>query len=85
MHTYRKYIGLTNLTENTVMQQWEILDSGGCQCFKDCDCSKRKGKFMRYEYNFYNKKLLNKQGTAPRNYSQLESLRQALKQKNIEE
>lgn len=52
--------GITELTYN-------IIHSGGCQCYKDCDCYKSRGEILWQEKMYSNGVVLKENGK-PRLY-----------------
>lgn len=53
---------------------YEVRHTGGCQCYKDCDCYLNKDKLLSIETKYYH-------NLKPKSYSSLEACKQAYNQK----
>lgn len=58
MGTYSKFISKIEIEPNIFEIKNQIFYNGACQCFKDCDCHKRKNTPLfidiRYSYGAVN-------------------------------
>lgn len=52
MSVFRKEINRIEISPNIFEIKYEVKDSGSCQCFKDCDCYKKKNDFLYFEYEY---------------------------------
>lgn len=66
-------------TENSSITKhvYEIIATGSCQCYKDCDCSKEKGKIIGLAENFTTPFRRHKHGS-PKKYKTYKDCLQAL-------
>ena len=53
MKTYSKFISEEPVPNTPYTKKiYHIFNSGSCQCIKDCDCIKDKGKFLGIQENY---------------------------------
>lgn len=84
MLTYSKFIHRIQIEEELFEIKHSIHHNGGCQCFKNCDCSDKKGELLRYDIKYSNGLVLNPNGKE-RTYSSIAGCKaslQAYKLKN---
>ena len=77
MMTYSKFVSKIEIEPGIFEIKNNIYDKGSCQCFKDCDCYKNKGKFL-FENIRYSCGIITEFGKE-RNYFTLEGCKSSLK------
>ena len=77
MNTYAKFYKEVEIEPGIFEVTYQIFDSGSCQCFKDCDCAKNKGKLIGAHTRYRNTKVLN-WNDKPRQYSTLKGCKDSL-------
>lgn len=78
MGTYSKFKYRKEIESNLFEIANDVFDNGACQCFKDCDCYKNKGKFLFTDIRYSNGIVLKTNGKE-RIYSSIEGCKASLK------
>ena len=78
MNSQHKLTSKVEVEPNIFELTYEVYNSGSCQCFKDCDCYKKKGEFMG-KYIRYSNSLVKNAGGKERTYSTLKGCKDSIK------
>lgn len=84
MLTYSKFVKEVEIEPNIFEIHNNVFDKGSCQCFKDCDCYKNKGKFLFTDVRYRNNLVKRIDGKF-RTYSTLSGSKESLKAFKLKE
>jgi hypothetical protein len=79
MLTYSKLKETKEIEPDIFENVYDVFDKGSCQCFKDCDCYKKRGQFLFTISNYFHPKITRSFDNKPRYFSTLEGLKQSIK------
>lgn len=77
MKTYAKLVSRKEIEPNLFELQFNIYNSGSCQCFKDCNCYEKKGELLGTDIRYSNGIVIN-DNNKERTYNSIKGCKDSL-------